>query len=111
MLHVVHSVKVLIACSLLDVVVQDPDAGAQGMLLFNYLVHEGYWDTADRVAQDILLGRVQVSEQVPHRHRCCLCLMRMHFTPSMKLVLHTLCTYHASHIQSSYKHCMIVTEL
>lgn len=35
-----------------------------GTLLFDYLVHEGYWDTANRVAQDILLGRVQVSEQV-----------------------------------------------
>lgn len=43
---------------------QDLEVDAQGMLLFNYLVHEGYWDTAGRVAKDILLGRVQVSEQV-----------------------------------------------
>lgn len=43
---------------------QDPEVDAQGMLLFNYLVHEGYWDSAGRVAKDILLGRVQVSEQV-----------------------------------------------
>ena len=37
-----------------------------GMLLFDYLVHEGHWNTAKRVAQDILLGRVQVSEKVCH---------------------------------------------
>lgn len=35
-----------------------------GVLLFDYLVHEGHWDTATRVAQDILLGRVEVSQQV-----------------------------------------------
>ena len=35
-----------------------------GSLLFDYLVHEGHWNTANQVAQDILLGRVQVSEQV-----------------------------------------------
>ncbi len=35
-----------------------------GMLLFDYLVHEGHWDTANRVAEDILLGRVEVSEEV-----------------------------------------------
>lgn len=43
-----------------------------GMLLFDYLVHEGHWDTATKVAQDILLGRVEVSQQVSpdwcHRH-------------------------------------------
>lgn len=43
---------------------QDGDADPKGMLLFDYLVHEGYWETADRVANDILLGRTQVSEQV-----------------------------------------------
>ena len=37
-----------------------------GLLLFDYLVHEGFWETADRVAQDILLGRAQVSQQVCH---------------------------------------------
>ena len=35
-----------------------------GMLLFDYLVHEGHWDTANRVAEDILLGRVRVSQEV-----------------------------------------------
>lgn len=39
------------------------------MLLFDYLVHEGHWDTATRVAQDILLGRVGVSQEV--------CLVRL----------------------------------
>ncbi|KAL3132475.1 hypothetical protein ABBQ32_009024 [Trebouxia sp. C0010 RCD-2024] len=39
------------------------DGNQIGMLLFDYLVHEGLWNTANRVAQDILLGRVQVSEQ------------------------------------------------
>lgn len=34
------------------------------MLLFDYLVHEGHWNSANQVAQDILLGRVQASEQV-----------------------------------------------
>lgn len=41
--------------------VQDGDP--IGLLLFDYLVHEGLWGTASRVAQDILLGTVQVSEQ------------------------------------------------
>lgn len=45
---------------------QEPYVDPQGMLLFDYLVHEGYWDTASKVAQDILLGRVQVSEQVAY---------------------------------------------
>ena len=35
-----------------------------GMLLFDHLVHEGHWDTANRVAEDVLLGRVQVSQEV-----------------------------------------------
>lgn len=39
------------------------DADPLGMLLFDYLVHEGHWDTATRVAQDILLGRVGVSQE------------------------------------------------
>lgn len=34
------------------------------MLLFDYLVHEGHWNSANQVAQDILLGRVQASEEV-----------------------------------------------
>ena len=45
---------------------QDASFDPMGMLLFEYLVHEGYWDTAAKVAQDILLGRVQVSQQVQH---------------------------------------------
>ena len=40
------------------------DGDPMGMLLFDYLVHEGHWDTATKVAQDILLGRVEVSQQV-----------------------------------------------
>ncbi len=43
-------------------VLQDVDP--MGMLLFDYLVHEGHWDTANRVAEDILLGRVEVSQEV-----------------------------------------------
>lgn len=42
------------------------DGDPIGLLLFDYLVHEGLWGTASRVAQDILLGTVQVSEQVCH---------------------------------------------
>ena len=41
-----------------------------GALLFDYLVHEGHWNTANRVAQDILLGRVQVSDQVCRVAHC-----------------------------------------
>lgn len=55
------------------------------MLLFDYLVHEGLWSTANRVAQDILLGRVQVSEQV--------CFVFWHnpcFTASERTTLHML---------------------
>ena len=40
------------------------DGNPIGKLLFDYLVHEGLWNTANRVAQDILLGKVQVSAQV-----------------------------------------------
>ena len=40
------------------------DGDPMGMLLFDYQVHEGHWDTANRVAEDILLGRVQVSQEV-----------------------------------------------
>lgn len=40
------------------------DGDPMGMLLFDYLVHEGHWDTANRVAEDILLGRVEVSQEV-----------------------------------------------
>lgn len=39
------------------------DGDPMGMLLFDYLVHEGHWDTANRVAEDILLGRVEVSQE------------------------------------------------
>lgn len=34
-----------------------------GGLVFNHLVHQGYWHTAAAVAQDALAGAKQVSEQ------------------------------------------------
>ena len=34
-----------------------------GELVFNHLVHQGYWHTAAAVAQDALAGAKQVSEQ------------------------------------------------
>ena len=45
-------------------IVQDASTDPMGMLLFEYMVHEGYWETATKVAQDILLDRVKVSQQV-----------------------------------------------
>ncbi len=39
------------------------DGNPMDMLLFDYLVHEGHWDTANRMAEDILLGRVEMSQE------------------------------------------------
>ncbi len=68
------------------------DGDPLGRLLFDYLVHEGHWDTATRVAQDILLGRVKVSQGVSpvlplvlasmgqHNISLCLQLVRLPWT-------------------------------
>jgi len=40
----------------------DVEQGIIGQLVFDYLNHHGYWDTAAAVAEDILSGRASVSE-------------------------------------------------
>ena len=78
-----------------------------GELVFNHLVHQGYWHTAAAVAQDALAGAQQVSEQdrqvqlsglfLGCQFECLLqaCLMLSRGFVSLKLPAVTLCCHTA----------------
>ena len=92
-----------------------------GELVFDHLVHQGYWHTAAAVAQDALAGAKQVSEQdrqvqmsgscLRYQFGCFLqaCLLLPERFVSTKLPAVTLCCHTARHggsWQMLSLHCM-----